>query len=182
LAFPAFLDTCTVYGSVLNDLILWLAEGGAFRPLWSAGVMKELQENLVEDGVDASLAEKRVRQMRAFFPDAMVDGYETLIDSMTCHPRDRHVLAAAVRANAEVLVTFNLKDFPDDCVAGYEIDVVHPDDFLLDQLDLYPSLVMRSLRRLVELYQNPPVTMDDLLEMLTKAGVPHFVNEVRRHI
>lgn len=182
MAFPAFLDTCTVYGSVLNDLILWLAEGGAFRPLWSEGVMTELQRNLVENGVDASLAEKRVQEMREFFPDAMVDGYESLIDRMACHPKDRHVLAAAVRANAEVLVTFNLKDFPDDCVAGYEIEVVHPDAFLLDQLDLYPGVVVRSLRRLVELYQNPPITMEDLLEMLTKAGVPDFVNEARRHI
>ncbi|MEO5535800.1 MAG: PIN domain-containing protein [Pseudolysinimonas sp.] len=182
MAFPAFLDTCTIFGSVINDLILWLAEGGAFRPLWSEGVMKELQENLVEKGVDSDLAEKRVQQMRTFFPDAMVDGYEELIDRMTCHSKDRHVLAAAVRANAEVLVTFNLKDFPDECVESYEIEVVHPDDFLLDQLDLYPSLVVRTLRRLVELYQNPSITMEDLLEMLIRSGVPNFVDEVRRHL
>lgn len=182
MAFPAFFDTCALYGATLNDLILWLAEGGTFRPLWSEGIMSELKKNLVENGHDQELIEKRLSQMRAVFPDAMVDGYEPLIEGMTCDPKDRHVLAAAVRANAEVLVTFNLKDFPDSCVEGYEIEIVHPDDFLLDQLDLYPKLVVDSLVRLTTLYKTPQVTMEDLLEMLIRSGVPNFVDEVRRHI
>ena len=89
---------------------------------------------------------------------------------------------SAVRANAEVLVTFNLKDFPDPRVEGYEIEIVHPDDFLLDQLDLYPKLVVDSMVRLTTLYTTPPVTMEELLEMLIRSGVPNFVDEVRRHI
>ena len=182
MAFPAFFDTCTLYGATLNDLILWVAEGGAFRPLWSEGVMSELKKSLVEDGNDQDLIENRLDQMRAVFPDAMVDGYQARIDGMTCDPKDRHILDAAVRANAEVLVTFNVKHFPDSSVEGYEIEIVHPDDFLLDQLDLYPKLVVDSLVRLTTLYRAPPVTMDELLEMLIRSGVPNFVDAVRRHI
>jgi len=74
--------------------------------------------------------------MRRSFPDAEVAGYATLIDSMTCDEKDRHVLAAAVRSDAEVLVTFNVTDFPEASVKSYDIEVVSPDDFLLDQLDL----------------------------------------------
>jgi hypothetical protein len=64
---------------------------------------------------------------------------EDLIGTMTNDPKDRHVLAAGIRATCEVLVTFNLKDFPDESVAAYDIEIVHPDEFLLDQLDLYPG-------------------------------------------
>jgi predicted nucleic acid-binding protein len=182
MAFPAFFDTCTLYGSTLNDLLLWLAEGGAFRPLWSEGVMTELRKNLVEAGHAPALVDKRVGTMRAAFPDAMVDGYEELIDGMTCDEKDRHVLAAAVRANAEVLVTFNVRDFPSGSVDAYDIEIVHPDVFLLDQLDLYPRLTLDTVRRLVEIYDAPPVSVNELLEMLDRSGVPRFVEEIRRFL
>jgi len=74
----------------------------------------------------------------------MVTGYDSLIDGMTNDPKDRHVLAAAVRANAEVIVTFNLRDFPEPALKPYDILTVHPDDFLLDQLDLYPGLTIEA--------------------------------------
>ena len=56
--------------------------------------------------------------MAAYFPDARVTSYEELIGSMTNHPKDRHVLAAAVAGRADMLVTENLKDFPPAAVAA----------------------------------------------------------------
>ncbi len=144
--------------------------------------MAELGRNLVEAGHAERLVDRRIGTMTAVFPDALVDGYEQLIDGMTCDPKDRHVLAAAVRANAEVLVTFNLRDFPAASAVPYEIEVVHPDSFLLDQLDLHPRLTLDTLHRLVDIDDSPPVTMDDLLEMLVRSGVPRFVEEVRRFL
>lgn len=182
MAFPAFFDTCALYGSTLSDLFLWLAEGGAFRPLWSEGVMKELRKNLVDAGHDADLVDKRLGTMRMAFPDAMVSGYEDLESGMTCDPKDRHILAAAVRVNADVLVTFNLKDFAESSTEHYEIEVVHPDVFLLDQLDLYPKLTLDSLAFLTRIYEAPSVTMNELLEMLERSGVPRFVEEARRFL
>jgi hypothetical protein len=76
-----------------------------------------------------------------------VTGYEPLIGEMANDPKDRHVLAAAVRGGAEVLVTENLRDFPSDAVHPYEIEVVSQDTFLLDQLDLRPADVIDALRR-----------------------------------
>jgi predicted nucleic acid-binding protein len=182
VTFPAFFDTSALYGARLSDLCLWLADAGAFRPLWSADIIEELERNLLKNGERADLVSKRIDTMTAYFPDAMVDGYGALIEGMTCDPKDRHVLAAAVRANAEVLVTFNLKDFPADSTAAFEIEVVHPDDFLLDQLDLFPGLVVGTLRHLIRIYDSPPVSMDELLQSLTRAGVPKFANEVPRYL
>jgi len=85
--------------------------------------------------------------MRGHFPDAEVEEYSALAQVMTCDGKDRHVLAAAVRADVEVLVTFNLRDFPRSAVDPYDIRVVHPDDFLLGQLDLYPDLERRGVQQ-----------------------------------
>lgn len=182
MSFPAFFDTCTLYGSYINDLLLWLAEGGAFRPLWSEGVMEELERNLVANGHDFEGVKKRLGAMRENFPDAMVEGYEELIGGLTCDPKDRHILAAAVRANAEVLVTFNWKDFPEESVAAFEIEVVDPDEFLLDQLDLFPGMVISTLEKLTEIYINPVLTMEELLQILAAGGLRQFAQEVMRHL
>ena len=144
--FPAFLDTCTLYGAYLCDSLLRLAEAGTYRPLWSADVLDELERALVARGLENKAVTHRIGEMRRAFPDAEVRGYENLVETMTCDPKDRHVLAAAVRSDAAVLVTFNTDDFPDTSTAAYDITVVHPDDFLLDQLDLYPGHTVAALR------------------------------------
>jgi hypothetical protein len=101
---------------------------------------------------------------------------------MTCDPKDRHVLAAAVRSDAAVLVTFNIDDFPDTSTAAYDITVVHPDDFLLDQLDLYPGHTVAALRDQARSYSAPAMSIEDLLGRLASAGVPKFAAEARRHL
>jgi predicted nucleic acid-binding protein len=177
MAFPVFFDTCALYGAVLNDLLLSLSERGAFRPLWSRHVLEELEAAL-SLRIGAEPAKKRVGQMQAAFPDATVRGYEALIENMKCEPKDRHVLAAAVRSDAAVIVTFNLKDFPSDALEPFDIDAVHPDAFLLDQLDLFPEITLGVLNDLADAYENPPVTIDVLLDHLAK-DAPNFVHAVR---
>jgi predicted nucleic acid-binding protein len=182
-AFPAFLDTCSLFGAYLCDTLLRLAEAGSYRPLWSAGVLEELQRNLVDSrGLPEDAVAHRISEMRRSFPDAEVDGYETLVEAMTCDAKDQHVLAAAVRSDAEVLVTFNLTDFPEASVKPYDIVVVSPDDFLLDQLDLYPGLTVTALQAQAASYILPPMTVEDLLGRLAAAGVPRFASEARRHL
>jgi len=177
--FPAFFDTNVLYGAILNDLVLEMADRGLFRPLWSADVMEELRRNLSRRAEKPELVDKRINTMVAYFPDAMVTGYEILIDSMTNDSKDRHVLAAAVSGGAEVIVTFNTRDFPDSSVQPFDIEVVHPDDFLLDQLDLHHGATLNSFRELVINYNSPAMTEDDLLLALTRAGVARFAEAVR---
>lgn len=180
--FPALLDTNVLFGFHLNDVVLGLAERGLFRPLWSEEILEELARNLAERGIPEDRVRRRVTAMSRAFPDATVRGFEDLVERMTNHPKDRHVLAAAVRANCEVLVTFNLKDFPSATVADYDVEVVHPDKFLLDQLDLYPGPTVGVLRQLIADYSSPTLEMEDLLVRLADAGVPEFANAVRRYL
>ncbi|MDP9027043.1 MAG: PIN domain-containing protein [Actinomycetota bacterium] len=174
MSFPAFLDTCTIFGAAINDFVLDLAERGTFRPLCSEHVLAELERSLVRRGIDPDAVAYRIGAMRTAFPDANVTGYEDLISQMTCDDDDRHVLAAAVRANAEVIVTFNLKHFPQSSVEPYQISTVHPDDFLLDQLDLYPQATLQSLEDTSGRYEKPAMTVDTFLGLLAKAGAPKF--------
>lgn len=178
MSFPAVLDTNVLYGALLSDYLLWLADRKLFRPLWSEQILEELERNLIENGEVPELVHKRLHTMRDYFPDALVTGHESLIDRMECHPKDRHVLAAAVRANAEVLVTFNLKDFPVECAAPFDIQVLHPDDFMLDQLDLYPGATVRTLYKLSETYDSPTMTVDDIVLSLAR-DLPQFADAVR---
>lgn len=182
MAFPAFLDTCALFSATLTDTLLRIAEQGAFRPQWSTGVLSELQTVLErEAGLAPERASRRISQMRAAFPTAEVTDYESLVDAMTCDSKDRHVLAAAVAGGSEVLVTFNLKDFPDDALTPHDIAVLSPDSFLLDQLDLYPAKVGRALLKQTNESSRPPLTMGQLLGRLSRAGAPAFAEEARRH-
>jgi predicted nucleic acid-binding protein len=182
MAFPAFLDTNVLYGSTLCDTMLRIAEQGAYRPHWYKDVLGELVEVLVRKaGIPRERAERRIAEMQRAFPLAEVVEYDLLIDAMTCDPKDRHVLAAAVQARCEVVVTFNVKDFPPESTEPHQISAVTPDAFLLDQLDLHPPMVQRALVGQVTEANRPPLTLGQLLGSLARAGVPAFAEEARRH-
>lgn len=182
MAFPALLDTCVLYPAYLCDTLLRLAEAEAYRPLWSNDILTELRRNVIEAGIRYERVDRRIAHMTRSFPDAMVTGYETLMDGMTNDPKDRHVLAAAVRANAEVVVTFNVRDFPEQALKPYDILAVHPDDFLLDQLDLYPGLTIDVLEQQAASYRREPTTIAGLLPLLKRTGLPQFTADIRRHL
>lgn len=181
MAFPVFLDTCVLYPQNLCDLLLRVAESGVFRPHWSADVLEELERNLsraVPDAGDG--ARRRVSAMARAFPEADVEGYESLVDGMACDPKDRHVLAAAVHAGCQVIVTSNLKDFPAEALTPYSVVAVAPDDFMLDQLDLYPRQTLGALVGMSRSSSRPPLTPIQLLGSLARSGLPRFCAEVRR--
>lgn len=175
--FPALLDANVLVPIHLADLLLRLAEAETYRLLWSEQVLQEVERNLPKVGVTSDKAKHRVDLMRREFPDALVTDYEPLIEGMTNDPKDRHVLAAAVRANAEIIVTSNVADFPATACDPYDIGVVHPDQFLLDQLDLYEDETVRCLQELVSDLKRPPQPMRAFLDQFRKT-VPDFVAEV----
>lgn len=179
MAFSVLLDTCTLFGGHLRDVFLRLAEAGTYRPLWSAEILDELEGALVrESATTQEQARRIIALMREHFADAEVVGHDDLILSMRNHPKDRHVLAAAARANASALVTFNLTDFPASAMASLGIEVLHPDTFLLNQYDLMPETVARVLREKVTDHTRPPLTLSGLLEALRRADVPRFADAI----
>lgn len=169
---------CPVPGT-LRGTLLRLAERGLYRPLWSADIIDELHRNLIEV-VDSEAVDRLLEQMTTAFPDAEVTGHRALIDGLTCDSKDRHVLAAAVRADAGAIVTFNTTDFPDHSVEDDEIEVIDPDTFLLDLLDLAPGAMIDELSRQAAANRRAPRTLPQLLDALERAGAPAFADEVRR--
>ena len=130
----AVLDACVLLPASLRDTLLRLAETPQFYiPKWSDQIWEEVTRNLesrrkLSPAKIAHLTE----QVQLHFPEAHVDGYERLTALMTNDPKDRHVVAAAVKANAQVIVTSNLKDFPPSSLAEWEIEARHPDQYLMD--------------------------------------------------
>ncbi len=176
--FPAVLDACALFPFHLRTTLLRLAARGLYRPLWSADIQAELCRSLTKRGVTADSIERTADRLSTF-SDANVQSYEYLIDTMTCQQKDRHVLAAAVKAEAEVIVTFNLKDFPPESVKPHRIEVQPPDNFLLNLYDLNPNAVDSELREQAKRNRADPCTITALLDALVKAGVPAFTECVR---
>lgn len=141
------LDACVLIPMPLADTLLRLAAGPRlFLPKWSDEIMAEVSRSLQEDfGLSAEKAVYRETQIRQHFPEAWVEGYEDLIPAMENHPKDRHVLAAAVRTGAKVIVTYNIKDFPPSSMASHSIAVQGPSAFLKDLYKQAPSAVMNTL-------------------------------------
>ena len=178
MAFRAVLDTCALHPAHLRDTLLRLAERHLYVALWSGDILEELRGSLARAGVTSDSVERLLAAMQKAFPDSEVHGYRGLIDAMECDPKDRHVLAAAVRADAAALVTFNTSDFPAESTEQFAIEVVEPDEFLLDLLDLDPETVIAELESQAAANRVDPKTLPELLRVLALAGVPRFAAEV----
>jgi len=140
------LDTCVLAPMPLCDTLLRLAEDPAFYiPRWSDDIFRELRSTLVRMGYTAAQATRRLTAMDTAFEDAKVTGYERMVASMTNDPKDRHVLAAAIRCAAHAIVTENARHFPACSVKPYNLDVLTPDEFLMRQLHLNEELLRERI-------------------------------------
>ena len=134
----AIYDANVLYPAPLRDLFIRLAQSGLVQAKWTDTIHDEWVRNVLKDnpGLPAGRLERTRTLMNDAVRDCLVTGYEDLIASLFLpDPDDRHVLAAAIRAGARVIVTFNLKDFPPETLAQFDIEPQHPDDFLVGLLD-----------------------------------------------
>jgi hypothetical protein len=182
-SFCAFLDSNVLYPVSLRNLLLRLALAGLYRARWSADVHEEWIRAVLKDRPD--IPRERLLDIRAAMDreagDAIVTGYQPLIAGLTLpDPGDCHVLAAAIVGQADVIVTRNLRDFPDDALAPYEIEARHPDEFVRRLLDLAPVLVVGAVRDQQERLTNPPVSMNDLPITFERLGLVETVLELRQ--
>lgn len=181
--FSVLLDACVLVPIALTDTLLRSADAGLFRPLWSERIIEEMVSAIEKARPDlpAGSARKRAASMDRAFDDACVIGWEELVDGiMLPDVDDRHVVAAAQRGRADLIVTSNLSDFPPAELAKLEIEVQHPDEFLLNQLDLAPDLLISVLSEQAKATRNPAITFENLLEKLARSGVPNFAAEAAK--
>lgn len=147
--YTALLDACVLVPICLCDTLLRLAEDPAiYRPLWSDEILQEVGDALEKKiKLTPEQRARRIDAMTAAFPEAAVTPAEGLADSLDGipDPGDRHVLAAAISGHAHVIVTNNLKDFPPEYLARFDILCHSADDFLIHQFHLNPSLILEKL-------------------------------------
>jgi predicted nucleic acid-binding protein len=181
----AVYDANILYPAPVRDLFIRLAQTGVVRARWTEEIHEEWLRNVLKD--NPQLSPERLARTRALMNEAvrdcLVTGYEDLIASLSLpDPDDRHVLAAAIRAGAEVIVTYNLSDFPSDTLARFDIEALHPDDFLLSLLDLAPGAVCTAVKRQRESLRNPPKTAQELLATLENHALTQTVARLREFI
>lgn len=178
-AFVVVVDANILFPFTLRDTILRAAAAGFYQLRWSTEILDEMDRNLVSTG--KMLADKAARLralMENHFPEALVTSYEPLVSGLQNDVKDRHVVAAALKAGAQVIVTSNLKDFaplPDG------IEAQSPDDFLCNLFDLDPELFLRVLREQAADLRNPAVSFEGLLGRLARIA-PELVAAVASHL
>jgi len=180
--FTALLDASVLVPVSLTDTILRAAERDLFRPLWSERILDETVRALchVHPGTAHARFGVRVAEMKRNFPDALVAGYEAMEPSIQLPDQDdRHVVAAARVGGADLVVTSNVRHFPTDELRRWGLEVIDPDGFLQDMLDLFPREMLAVVTEQARDLQRPSLELDDVLISLGRAGAKVFVSAVR---
>ena len=152
--FKVVLDACVLANAGVCDLFLRLAEPPRlYLPLWSADILEEVrrtQTTKLKRPYPAELADYWRQQVTQAFPEALVTGHERLLPVMTNDEKDRHVVAAAVKGGASLIVTFNLKHFPEAALEPWGILASHPQDYLLTLHSMNPGVVVAKLAAIAQ--------------------------------
>jgi predicted nucleic acid-binding protein len=174
MPFVVLYDANALYGNAQRDLLVRIARAGLVQAKWTDEILAEMAR--ARRRRDPDLPQEKLDRlcelMRLAVADCMVTGYEDLIDNLKLpDPDDRHVLAAAIRAHAQVLVTANLRHFPVDYLAHFDLEAKLPDDFVLDQLGINDSAVFACVQQIADTRERPPSTVPGILEELERSGL-----------
>jgi predicted nucleic acid-binding protein len=178
--FAVVLDACTMFPMLVRDVLLTLAAHEFFSPKWSPRIREEWTRNLIARMTDRhgeDIAKSAVARIAAAvenaFPDAMVA--TELPESSVPDPvdaKDRHVVVTAMVAKADAIVTFNIADFAAHHLSqNLQIEVIHPDDFVMDLVDLNEKRAVAAFRELRARKKNPPVGVAELIRRLRDGGL-----------
>ena len=175
-------DACVLYPAPLRDLLMWLAVTGLVQARWTAQIHDEWTRNLLANRPDISPDQLgRVRRlMDRSVAGCLVTGHDPLIDGLSLpDPDDRHVLAAAIRARASRIVTYNLVDFPATRLSPFGVRAEHPDEFIVGLLSVDPDRTCAAVAKQRAALTRPPVAVDELLATLAQQRLPRTVEGLR---
>jgi len=175
--FIAVLDTNVVYPVIIRDILFWFAYYDLYTPKWSETIFDEWKRVMLEKGVSEEDANKRILKANSAFPDALVNNYKGLISNLELPDEDdRHVLAAAIKTNANLIVTNNIKDFPEKYLQSFSLCAKSADDFLTDIIDLNHDTALDAFRSLVRNRRNPELDEFQVLDLLRRNGLTDTAN------
>ena len=178
------LDANVLYLAGLRDMLLRLADRYLFAPLWSADIHAEWMRSLSANrpDLDARVLERTRALMDGHFPEAVVSGYKDFAGGLDLpDPGDRHVLAAAIRGQADVIVTGNLRHFPAGSLAPHALAAEHPDAFMAGLLETDPDAALAAVRGHRAALRSPPRRVGEHLAALERLGLHRTVALLRGH-
>ena len=184
MAFVVVYDACVLHPAPIRDLLVRIENTGIVRARWSERILDECFYSILERRPDLSPgALSRTRELMCdAVPDCLVKGFEHLEAGLQLpDAKDTHVLAAAIRAGAQAIVTFNLKDFPDHVLERYDMEAKHPDEFVVDSIDLAPAAIARCVTEQAAACRNPELTIEQVLDTLRGAGLAQSVARLHEH-
>jgi predicted nucleic acid-binding protein len=178
-SFGVVLDACVLFPAALRDTLLRAADANLYRLHWTAEILEETRRSIVaQQRATKEQAQRLIDQIAQYFPEAAITGHHLLVPSMTNDEGDRHVLAAAIVSNSQVIVTHNLKHFPDYALSPFNIEAQSPDKFLISLIDLAPDRMIQIIREQANDLIRPPVTIERVLDKL-QLDAPDFVARIR---
>jgi predicted nucleic acid-binding protein len=182
MTFTVVYDANVLYPNTLRDLLIRIAQSGTVQAKWTSEILDEMVRSLGRNRPDipSSRLDRLRDLMNAAVRDCLVSGYEPLIEGLKLpDPGDRHVLAAAIKSGAQVIVTRNLKDFPASDLQPWDIEAKSPDAFVLDQVGINGRAVAASVRQIADSRTNPPESVEDVLSQLERDGLLESVVALR---
>ncbi len=180
MAFIVVYDANPLVGNSQRDLLIRVAQHGLVQAKWTDRILDEAMAAIGKSrDVPADKLARLRELMVAALPDGAVSRYEHLIDSLTLRdPDDRHVLAAAIKVRAQVIVTAD-KDFTADELTPWDIEAKRPDDFILDLIDINDRIVWACVQEIANSRRQRPETVGDVLVQLERSGLVESVAALR---
>ncbi|MEM8723993.1 MAG: PIN domain-containing protein [Pseudomonadota bacterium] len=177
--YTAFIDACSLVDTLRRNFLLTLGEAEFFRLRWSDKVLEETEvtiERLLTERGKSDARERAlrsIRQMKAAFPEALVTDFSNFEEKNCPLPdeNDAHVLGAALKAQAQAIVTENLKDFPATVLHPRNLEARSADDFIADTIALDTGRAIKAVRKMRERLRRPEKTPDVLLRDCEARGL-----------
>jgi predicted nucleic acid-binding protein len=174
-------DACVLYPFHLRNLLVQLAVDGVVAARWTDAIHDEWIRNLVTgSGISRARLVVTRNLMKAVLPHADVSAYETHAEGLALpDPKDHHVVAAAIAARASIIVTWNIRHFPEAEMARQNIAVRDPDRFLADLCgeDFETIAAVVEAARL-NLRRSEP-SPEEYLQALENQGLTTFIAMIR---
>ena len=184
--YTAVLDACVLFPIATADALISLAVAGLFSAKWTVAIENEwlAVAERRHPGFSGRFTTRRDAMRDAILDwEVNAEGWQALAPALTLpDPNDVHVLSAAIAGHADCIVTTNLKDFPASALEAYGLVALHPDDFIVAQLDLDLYSALGAFKAMRERKRNPPYGPEEFAAAMERNGLVATAERLRRAV
>lgn len=183
--YTALLDACVLYPAPVADAMVSMHLAGMCAVRWTDAIDAEWIGAVLRTRPDLTAEKLRPRRdaMRAAVLDWEIPAarYQPLMPCLSLpDPSDMHVLAAAISGHVDCIVTSNLRDFPKSVLETYGLEAIHPDDFLVHQLDLDPIAALAAFKEMRLRLRKPALDPEEFASTLERNMLVNTAERLRQ--